>query len=110
MLVEARRNADRVGKAQPEGAHREARIILGRLRQRRELERAQRQAVGVLGIHHPEQRAGKAFEQLEHADHRLHPVEGVGQERRVVRLAELLVDLAGEQVARGGDDESVIEA
>ena len=50
ILVEAGREADRIGEIQPEGADRKPRIVGPRRRQRRQLQRAQREPVRVLRV------------------------------------------------------------
>ena len=55
VLVEPSRHADRIGKVEPEGAHRQERIILVPAWQRGKLERLDRQMMGGLGLEQPQQ-------------------------------------------------------
>ena len=66
ILVEAGRKPDRIGKAQPEGRDGKRLIVRRRTRQRRELERLQRQRVRLFGVEHAQQRRREAVEQGDH--------------------------------------------
>ena len=67
MFVEAGCEAERIGKGQPKARtasrRRSSDAALG---QRRELERPQRERMGVFRVHGPQQRAGEALEQADH--------------------------------------------
>ena len=67
ILVEARRKADRIGKRQAERLHAQLLVVARGARQRRHLERIERQRVRALRIERAQQRRGKAVEQSDHA-------------------------------------------
>ena len=74
VLVETRRDPDRIGKIEPEGAHAQLGGVGGRSRQRHIAQSLDRQAMRVLGIEGPHQRAGQPVEKTDH--HKFDPIGG----------------------------------
>ena len=66
VLVETRGNADGIGEIEAERAHREPPVVAGCARQRRELQRRDREGMGILRIERIEQRPRQAREEADH--------------------------------------------
>src|SRR5262245_24799663 len=66
MLVETGREADRIGKIEPERPHRETRIVGPRRRQRNGLQGLDDKRMGRFGIKGPQQRPGQPVEKTNH--------------------------------------------
>ena len=62
VLVEARSNADRVGKIESERPQRQPLVIARRRRQRGEFQHFDRQPVGVFRVERVQERPGEAIE------------------------------------------------
>src|SRR5262249_35523114 len=68
VLVEASRHAYRIRKVEPERAHGEGRIVPRELDVRRQLERSDREPMGVLRIKQPENRPHERLDQADHSN------------------------------------------
>ena len=66
VLVEPGREPDRIGERQPERLHAQLFVVRRGPRQRRELQRVQRQPMRDFGIERAQQRPGKTIEQGDH--------------------------------------------
>ncbi len=66
MLVEPGRHAERIGEVEPEGAHRQERILLVPAWQRGKLKRLDRQMMGGLGLEQPQQRPPQRVIKADH--------------------------------------------
>ena len=66
VLVEARRDADRIGKVEPEGPHRQPRIIGRRPPPRGEFQGLDGERMSIFRIERPQQRPGQAVEKANH--------------------------------------------
>ena len=67
ILVEPRRHADRIGKIQPEGAHRQAFVVAGGARKRRACQHLDSEAMRVFRIERVEEWPRQTLEQADHA-------------------------------------------
>ena len=66
ILVETRRHADRVGKIQSEGAHREPRIVARTGQHRREFQKLERERVSIFRIKRVQERPDEMLERGNH--------------------------------------------
>ena len=66
ILVEARGHADRIGKVEAEGAHRELGIVSAQLDRRQEFQAVDREAMRILGIDPAQQRQREGVEGADH--------------------------------------------
>ena len=85
VLVEARRHPDRVGEIEPEGPHRQPRVVRHQLDERRDLQRQDGEPVRILGVEQAQQRPRELLEQADHGAKLREQVAPAGTERQRLR-------------------------